>query len=105
MTRSIRHAFNQTVEKHNTAHTRTLRIVNELGLHARSAAQLAKLAGQARGRVWIMKNGQTADATSMLDMLTLACPKGSEVTVGVDDQSDLPVLEQMAVLIRRGFGE
>lgn len=105
LTRSIRHALNQFVDKHKTAHTRTLRIVNDLGLHARSAAKLAKLAGQARGGVWIMRNGQTADATSLLDMLTLACPKGTEVTVGVDDQADLPVLERMTALIRRGFGE
>ena len=105
LTRRTRHAFNQPVDTHKTARTRTLRIVNDLGLHARSAAQLAKLAGQARGGVWIMKDGQTADATSLLDMLTLACPKGSEVTVGVDDDADLTVLERMAALIGRGFGE
>ncbi len=105
LTRSIRHALNQLVDKHKTAQTKTLRIVNDLGLHARSAAKLAKLAGQARGGVWIMRNGETADATSLLDMLTLACPKGTEVTVGVDDEADLPVLERMTALIRRGFGE
>jgi phosphocarrier protein HPr len=61
-----------------TVQSRTLRIVNDLGLHARSAAKLAKLAGEASEGVWIMKNGDTADATSMLDILTLACPKGTE---------------------------
>ena len=43
--------------------SRTLTIVNDLGLHARSAAKLAKLAEAASGRVWITKNGNTADAT------------------------------------------
>jgi len=52
-----------------------------------------------------MKNGNTADATSMLDILTLACPKGTEITVSVDDEADLDVLEHIAALVRSGFGE
>lgn len=87
------------------AQSRTLRIVNELGLHARSAAKLAKLAGEASGGVWIMKNGHTADATSMLDILTLVCPKDAEITVSIDDETDRNTLERIAALIRSGFGE
>ena len=87
------------------AQTINLRIVNALGLHARSAAQLAKLAAQAKGGVWIDKNGNRADATSLLDILTLACPQGTEVTVSIDDEADMETLEQMAALIRSGFGE
>ena len=83
----------------------TLRIVNALGLHARSAAQLAKLAAQARGGVWIDKNGNRADATSLLDILTLACPQGTEITVSIENDADMETLEQMAELIRSGFGE
>ncbi len=88
-----------------TAQSRTLRIVNDLGLHARSAAKLAKLAGEASGGVWIMKNGNTADATSMLDILTLACPAGTEITVSIDDEADVNTLERIAALVRSGFGE
>jgi phosphocarrier protein HPr len=86
-------------------HSRTLRIVNDLGLHARSAAQLAKLAAEATGGVWIMKNGDLADATSVLDILTLACPKGCKITVSIDDEADINTLERIEALIRSGFGE
>lgn len=87
------------------AHSRTLRIVNDLGLHARSAALLAKVAAEAAGGVWIMKNGTTADATSMLDVLTLACPKGSTITVSIENDSDINTLDRIVALVRRGFGE
>jgi phosphocarrier protein HPr len=87
------------------AHSRTLRIVNDLGLHARSAAQLAKVAAEAAGGVWIMKNGATADATSMLDVLTLACPKGSTITVSIENDADIKTLDRIEALVRRGFGE
>ncbi|HSO19886.1 MAG TPA: HPr family phosphocarrier protein, partial [Desulfosarcina sp.] len=84
--------------------TRKLTIVNDLGLHARSAAMLAKLAEAAGGRVWITKNGDTVDAASILDILTLACPKGAEVTVSIEDERDTKILERIATLIRSGFG-
>ena len=93
------------MDKMKHAKSRTLRIVNDLGLHARSAAILAKLAGEAGSGVWIIKNGDTADATSMLDILALACPKGTDITVSIDDEADMNILERMAALIRSGFGE
>lgn len=83
----------------------TVTIVNALGLHARSAAQLAKLAGEAEGGVWIQKNGTTADATSLLDILTLACPAGTEIVVSIDNEADLDTLERIVELVRSGFGE
>ncbi len=100
-----RHRVPELVDNMNHAQARTLLIVNDLGLHARSAAQLAKLAQEAGGGVWIMKNGNTADARSMLDILTLACPKGTEITISIDDKADVNTLERMAALIRSGFGE
>ena len=84
---------------------RTLTIVNDLGLHARSAAKLAQLAEQASNGVWIEKSGETVDATSMLDILTLACPQGSEITIRIDDEADMDTLERIAALVRSGFGE
>ena len=93
------------MEKQKSAREKTLRIVNDLGLHARSAAKLAKIAEEAEGGVWIMKNGSTADATSMLDILTLECPKGAKVTISIDDDTDIRVLERLEDLIRSGFGE
>jgi phosphocarrier protein len=83
----------------------TVKIVNDLGIHARSAAKLAKLAEAAHGGVWIKKNRHTADASSVLDILSLSCPKGSDVTVSIDDDADMETLERIAALIRSGFGE
>ena len=92
-------------EEMKPVQSRTLRIINELGIHARSAAKLAKLAGEARGGVWIVKNNDTVDASSILDILTLGCPEGTEITVSIDDEADLGTLERIETLIRSGFGE
>ena len=86
-------------------YTQTIEIVNELGLHARSAARIAKIAGQAVSKVWIQRGAATADAASVIEILTLACPKGSVITIGVADKADLPILEELTTLVKRGFEE
>jgi phosphocarrier protein len=80
-------------------------VVNELGLHARSAAAVARLAAQARSAVSVSKGGRSADASSIMDLLTLECPKGTVLTVSVADPADAAVLEQIVALFRSGFGE
>jgi phosphocarrier protein len=80
-------------------------IPNELGLHARAAAKIAKLADGARSDVYIMKDGQEVDATSIVDVIALYCPCGSEVAVKVTDPGDIKILNDITRLIEAGFGE
>ena len=85
--------------------SRRLTISNELGLHARAAAKIARLAETAQSKVVIIKDGQEADGADMLDMMSLYCPCGTEVTVEITDSSDATVLNRIAQLIEAGFGE
>ena len=80
-------------------------IVNELGMHARSAAMIAKLAAQAASTIWFEKSGERADASSIIDLLSLGCSKGQKVRVIADNPEDRPVLEKIIALIEDGFGE
>ena len=85
--------------------SRTMSIKNELGLHARTAAQIARLAEEARGNVYLVKEGREANATDILDMLGLYCPRGTRVTVRIADPADEKVLDRIAEMIESGFGE
>jgi phosphocarrier protein len=85
--------------------TREVTVVNELGLHARSAVRLAGIAKAARGGVWVLRAAEKADATSVMEVLTLACEKGSTLTLAVDDPEDAPVLDALARLVENGFEE
>lgn len=92
-----------------TAPTRTLSrsvtIVNALGLHARSAARIAAIAGKAMGCIWIEGGNERVDAASIIDILTLGCPQGSHVRIIVDNPEDVSVLEEIVSLVQNGFGE
>ncbi len=85
--------------------SKTLVIINELGLHARSAAMIAGLARQAKSKVWIVREDTQANAASILDILTLACQKGTRIDVTIEDKTDLNILEEIEKLVQRGFEE
>jgi phosphocarrier protein HPr len=91
--------------KMNQPMSRNVVIVNELGLHARSAAKIARLAQQANADVWLEKDGEQADAASIIDLLSLGCPQGSTVTVAIGDGRDIDILDALVDLIKHGFGE
>ncbi len=80
-------------------------ITNELGMHARSAAQIAKLAMQANSKIMMIKGDKEADATSIMDLLTLECPKGTKIKLASQDSTDLDILNKIIQLIENGFGE
>jgi phosphotransferase system HPr (HPr) family protein len=80
-------------------------ITNELGLHARSAAQIAKLAQNAIAQIWLKRGDAKADASSILDILTLACTQGTSITIIIEDSADLEILNAITALVESGFGE
>jgi len=84
---------------------RVAAIVNELGLHARSAAKVAKIARRATGKIWIMKDALKVDAASIIDILTLEGIKGSKITIKIEDRSDEEILNELEQLVSSGFGE
>ena len=87
------------------AFSKEVTVVNELGLHARSAAKIAELARDATSKVWVQKNEERVDARSILDILTLACEKGSKLTIVIEDRADMLILNRIVDLVKNGFGE
>jgi phosphocarrier protein HPr len=85
--------------------SKTVTIVNELGLHARSAAKLAEMAKRASRPVWIEKNGDRVDATSIIDILTLAAMQGTSLRIVIEDPADSQTLNDIVHLVEAGFGE
>jgi phosphocarrier protein HPr len=85
--------------------SKNVTITNPLGLHARSAAKIAKLVKKARSKVWIIKGKDKADASRIIDVLSLAAITDSKLMLLIDDPSDIEILNDLAQLIENGFGE
>lgn len=79
--------------------------MNILGMHARPAAMIAKLAQEAAAVIWIGAGDNRADASSIIDILSLGCSRGYEVTIEAENEDDLPILDSIKEIIDKGFGE
>ncbi len=85
----------------------TVKIVNPLGLHARAAAKLVRLAGEYQSSITITRPscGRTADARSILGVLELGAKHGSLVIVHAEGEDADSAVDAMTKLLESGFGE
>lgn len=86
---------------------RSVLIVNELGLHARAAAQLVKLAAKFSSRIELTREdtGVTANAKSILSVLQLAAGKGIMVRVTVEGEDETEAALALEDMFLKGFCE
>lgn len=80
-------------------------VPNRLGLHARAAAKLVQLSNQFSSRITLEKEGERADAKSIMEVLMLAAAKDSLLTVTADGQDEAVALDEVLRLINDKFGE
>ena len=85
--------------------SKRVQIKNELGLHARAAAVISNKAQAASSTIWIIKEDEMVNAASIIDILTLACAKGTWITIASDNPADHPVLLDILESVQSGFGE
>ncbi|WP_245809225.1 HPr family phosphocarrier protein [Desulfamplus magnetovallimortis] len=84
---------------------KTVLIENELGLHARPAAMIARIVRNAEDAVWLVYKNHRADASSVIDILTLNAEKGCRMTVEIESEKDVSVLDELVEFFESGFGE
>jgi phosphocarrier protein HPr len=84
-----------------------LKVINQLGLHARAAAQLVKLATKFKSKIILkrLEKNLEADAKSILSVLTLAAAKGINLEIEIDGKDENEALQAIQELFERGFGE
>lgn len=78
--------------------TREITIVNELGLHARPAAEFVRAAKSFRAEVSLMKDGEHYSAASLIDVLRANLDCGATATLearGVDAEKAIARLEKL----------
>lgn len=84
---------------------RTFKIKNKLGLHARPAAKLVGVSNQYEAKIIFERNGDQADGKSLLSILTLACPRGSRITIIAEGNDARDAIEALGKVIEDKFGE
>lgn len=84
---------------------RQVLVTNQLGLHARPASQIAREAQAFDADISLCAPGQTVDAKSILDVLTLAAGPGSTLEIRASGGDAEAAVERIAQLFAARFGE
>jgi len=82
-----------------------VRLANEVGLHARPAALLARTLSEVDAQVTVRLGDATADGRSVLALMALGARKGDELTVSATGPAAADALRKVEDLVARDFDE
>lgn len=85
----------------------TCLITNRLGLHARAAARFVNTANQFKSEIRVVRTDSwaSADGKSILSVIFLAAPRGTQLLLIADGPDEQAALYSLVELVRNGFGE
>ena len=85
--------------------SRSVTIVNELGMHARAAAKFVHLAARFESRIRVAARGRDMDGKSIMGLLLLAAARGTAVAISAEGPDEAEAVDALALLVSSGFGE
>ncbi len=85
--------------------SRSVAVVNPLGMHARAAARFVREAARFESQVRVRRDRQSTDGKSLLGLLLLTAARGAEVTISAEGVDETQAVEALARLVALGFGE
>ena len=82
-----------------------IEIINKLGLHARAAAKLVKIASSFSSSIEIEKEDQRVNAKSIMSVMMLAASRGNIITIYTQGTEANKAMDAVESLINDKFGE
>lgn len=85
--------------------TRTFRIVNEKGLHARASAKFVEMVESHEARAVVRKDGMEVSGDSIMGLLMLAASRGTSIEVTTSGPEAEKLADGLEALVAARFGE
>lgn len=85
--------------------SRKVQVINKLGLHARAAAKLVKLAATFGCDVRLARGEREVDAKSIMGVMMLAAGQGTEIEILAEGEQADVALDALEKLFADRFGE
>ena len=85
--------------------SRSVIVVNQLGMHARAAAKFVHLATRYQAHVRVARDAREMDGKSIMGILLLAAARGTTITISADGSDERDAIEALCGLVASGFGE
>ncbi len=85
--------------------SKTLRIINEKGLHARASAKFVEVVEQHDAQAAVTKDGMTVSGDSIMGLLMLAASRGTSIDVTTSGTQAEMLADALEALVANRFGE
>jgi phosphocarrier protein HPr len=85
--------------------SRSVTVVNQLGMHARAAAKFVHVATRFQAHVRVARDRREMDGKSIMGILLLAAARGSTITISADGADEGDAVAALVELVQSGFGE
>jgi phosphocarrier protein len=85
--------------------SRSVTVVNQLGMHARAAAKFVHIAARYQAHVRVAREAREMDGKSIMGVLLLAAARGSQITISADGRDEDAAVAALVALVESGFGE
>ncbi len=82
-----------------------IKVINELGLHARPSAQLVQTISAFESEVMITRDELTVNAKSIMGVMMLAAERGAELLFRVDGPDEKEAIDAIEKVFASKFGE
>ncbi len=80
-------------------------VTNTLGIHARPASMIVKVATQFKSDINLIKDDVNSDAKSIMGVMMLAAAKDSTVGIIANGPDEQPAVEAIIALFENKFNE
>ena len=84
---------------------KTLRIINEKGLHARASARFVELVEAHDAMAEVSKDGMSVAGDSIMGLLMLAASRGTSIEVRTSGPQSEALADALEALVANRFGE
>lgn len=84
---------------------RTLIVKNKMGIHARPAAMIVRIANRFAGDIWVVKDTEQVNGKSIMGLMMLAAGNGSKLEFLIEDPEGENFLDEVEALFERKFDE
>jgi len=93
----------QTTESER--HERMVEVINKMGIHARPAAMIVRIANKYDAEVYVERDGELVNGKSIMGLMMLAAGQGSRLKFIASGTGAEKLLDEMDKLFRSQFNE
>jgi len=80
-------------------------VINKLGIHARPAAMIVRVANKYKADVIVEKDDEQVSGKSIMGIMMLAAGQGTELLFSATGEQAEELLDEMQALFKRKFEE